>query len=82
MSSDKRPAKVRLFSSNSGIPIPARRHDDPKPPVETPPPASIVEAKAPPSTRGRSILLTVLFLLGCAIGGAALPLLGFVGAQG
>lgn len=66
MSQDQKPSRVRLVSSGAiGAPV-----ADP-----TPTTAGPAEA-APAQKRGLSpIVLAILFILGCALGGAALPLL-------
>lgn len=82
MSSDKRPAKVRVFSSRNGMPAQGQRRGDQVAPVD--PTAKPVAAApvAPPITRGRTVLFVLLFLIGCAIGGAALGFIALGGTQG
>jgi hypothetical protein len=76
MSSDKRPAKVRVFSSSSGS-MPGQRRDDVEatpPEVEAPP--AIIAAE--PARSGGFILLACLFVLGCALGGALFAIFGLI----
>ncbi len=61
MSRDQKPGKIRLVSG-AVPPQPERRADDPKPPVAAP------TEKAP--KRGPGLVLAILFLIGCAAGGA------------
>ncbi|HSX54536.1 MAG TPA: hypothetical protein VLG14_04485 [Sphingomonas sp.] len=83
MSSDQRPGKVRVFSSQAAEAPPTRRRDDPSR-SEVP---SGAETAAPPSpsaqatnvaSPNRSIILAVTFLSGCAIGGGVAAWLGLI----
>ncbi|OAN54814.1 MULTISPECIES: hypothetical protein [unclassified Sphingobium] len=75
MSSDQRPGKVRVFSSGTATPQPARRRGDR---VEAAPVADPPRLPAPAAKPGggRFLLLAGLFLLGCAVGGALLAWFG------
>ena len=79
MSSDQRPGKVRVFSSRTPPPAPARRRGDrqqaPAPGAE---PAVSAAQAGDVSRPDRTILLAIPFLLGCAIGGALLAWLGLI----
>ena len=79
MSSDQRPGKVRVFSSRTPPPAPARRRGDQEPGAV---PAADTSASSPQggdtARSSRSLFLAVPFLLGCAIGGAAIAWLGLV----
>ncbi len=79
MISDQRPGKVRVFSSRTPPPAPARRRGDQEraagPAGETAMSSPQAEETARPS---RSMFLAVPFLLGCAIGGAVIAWLGLV----
>ncbi|WP_404479665.1 hypothetical protein [Novosphingobium sp. BL-52-GroH] len=79
MSSDRRPAKVRVVSSGPVPSTPARRRTDE--PREQMPAAS---AAAAHKREGGSLLWVAgalaLFLVGCAIGGALFVLAGFTEA--
>jgi hypothetical protein len=74
MSSDQRPGKVRVFSSRTPPPAPARRRGDPQ---QAPAPGAEPAAQAGDVARpGRPLFLAIPFLLGCAIGGAVIAWLG------
>jgi hypothetical protein len=70
MSRDQRPGKIRLVDGQAAS-APQRRFDDKRAQA---PEASAVDAaaepEAAPASRGGSIVLTGLFLIGCAAGGA------------
>lgn len=84
MSSNQRPTGVRVISSQGNRPTPARRHGDPVVESTPPPSPDVEEVSAPISTaaaeassgKGDFLILALLFVIGCAIGGAALSLLG------
>lgn len=79
MSSDQRPGKVRVFSSRTPPPAPARRRGDQQPaPVSGAEPAASAPQPGDDSRPDRTILLAIPFLLGCAIGGAVLAWLGLI----
>jgi hypothetical protein len=89
MSSDRRPAKVRVITSGApqpqAAPTPARRRDDEQQ-RDDGGQASIASAKSAAKAQGGSLLWVaatiVLFLAGCAIGGVLFMLSGFsAGAQ-
>jgi hypothetical protein len=61
MSRDQKPGKIRLVSGPVP-PQPERRANEPKPSVEAP-------VQNTPK-RGPGLLLAILFLIGCAAGGA------------
>jgi hypothetical protein len=78
MSQDQRPGKMRVVGHGT----PQRRRGDK---VAAPVEGADIAATAGPSAdlaepiRSKAnILLTLLFILGCALGGAALPLLGIL----
>ncbi|MDF0542532.1 hypothetical protein PX699_09280 [Sphingobium sp. H39-3-25] len=78
MSSNQRPGKVRVFSSGNRGDVPQRRRGD----VEQAEPASeartaVSGAAAPAAERFPWVVMTLLFLIGCAAGGALLSFLGF-----
>lgn len=75
MSSDERPAKVRVYSSRDGS-LPHRRRDD----VEADAPAQVEAVVAAPLVELSRIstVTLVLFVLGCAIGGALVAWFGLV----
>lgn len=79
MSSDQRPGKVRVFSSRTPPPAPARRRGDQE---RATGPAATTAASSPQAgdvaRPGRSLFLAVPFLLGCAIGGAVIAWLGLI----
>lgn len=80
MSSDQRPGKVRVFSSHTAEAPPARRRGDPQQ-SETPPaaePAALSPPVAKAESPYRTILLAVLFLSGCAIGGGVAAWWGLI----
>lgn len=73
MSHDQKPGKMRVVGNSAG-----RRRDDVAPisaaaaPVAGPAPGS----DAPEAARKPVLLLAILFVVGCALGGAAMSLLG------
>ena len=72
MSHDQKPSKVRLVSSGAiGSPASGSAGD------ATRPAANDTGATPAPATKAglSPIVLGILFVLGCALGGAALPLL-------
>lgn len=80
MSSNRRPGKVRVFSSGTGEPAPqptpSRRRSDRPAEEEVLP---IAPAKAAPAGGLVQALITVvLFLFGCFLGGALFVLVGLV----
>lgn len=77
MSSDQRPGKVRVFSSNAAMATPARRRGDPQP-ATVPAVEPVASAREDVARPGRTLLLAVLFLLGCAIGGAVIAWQGLM----
>lgn len=87
MSSDRRPAKVRVVSASQGegasaTPNPGRRRGDrPEEDAE----AIAAAVLASPSRQGGSLLwafgAVLLFLVGCAIGGALLVISGLASAD-
>jgi len=86
MSHDQKPTKMRLTASGgapAAIP-PARRRGDvvvDNAPLATATPPSGAPARAPVGSAraGASrMILGGLFLVGCAVGGVALPLLGWM----
>jgi hypothetical protein len=84
MSSDRRPAKVRVVTSGAGqsqaAPIPARRRDD-VPQGDDGGQASMASVEGAAKAPGGSLLWVaatiVLFLAGCAIGGVLFVMSGF-----
>lgn len=76
MSHDQKPGKVRVVGGRSAAP--SRRRDDAALDAEEPGSALVVAGEgdtAGEAGRGRSqLMLAALFVTGCAIGGAALPL--------
>ena len=78
MSSNQRPTKVRVFSSQNSSPVPNRRRTDVQTETEAPQTATpaVQTAAAPTAGRGSTLMLLMLFLIGCAIGGAVLTLIG------
>lgn len=79
MSSDQRPGKVRVFSSRTPPPAPARRRGDrqqtPAPGAE---PARLSVPAEDAARPDQPLLLAIPFLLGCAIGGAVIAWLGLI----
>lgn len=79
MSSDQRPGKVRVFSSRTPPPAPARRRGDPERATVQAAERAASSAQAGDAARpGRSLFLAIPFLLGCAIGGAVIAWLGLI----
>ncbi|WP_159980753.1 MULTISPECIES: hypothetical protein [unclassified Novosphingobium] len=80
MSSDRRPAKVRVVNSSAVQAVPARRRSDHAQDDEDQAPSAVAAAQA---RQGGSLLWVVgsvlLFLIGCAIGGAVFVLSGLAG---
>jgi hypothetical protein len=74
MSYDQKPAKMRVVRGG-GAPAPEaqpqRRRGDEKTPVGVPAPVA-------PASTFPTMLVIGLFIVGCAAGGVALPLLGIV----
>lgn len=77
MSHDQKPGRMRLVSSSA---VPQRRGDNLVPVPEA---ASALNKAAGPEVaaadavgRRRTLLLSLIFIMGCAFGGAALPMLG------
>ncbi|NWK98898.1 hypothetical protein DM806_25190 [Sphingobium lactosutens] len=83
MSSDQRPGKVRVFSSGTAAAPPARRRSDRAEADVTPvaEPSQTPVSAAPPSGGG-SLLLAVLFLIGCAVGGVLIAWFGLMPGAG
>lgn len=83
MSSDRRPAKVRVVSSGPITSTPARRRSDA--PQENDGLAPALPAGATKVREGGSLLWVAgglaLFLVGCAVGGALLMLSGITSAD-
>ncbi|KMS52937.1 hypothetical protein V474_24150 [Novosphingobium barchaimii LL02] len=83
MSSDRRPAKVRVVNSSAVQAVPARRRSDIA--QDDGDQATSAIAAAPARQGGSPLWVVgsvVLFLAGCAIGGALFVLSGFAaGAQ-
>lgn len=73
MSHDQKPAKMRVVGNSMG-----RRRGDmvPAPAAVAPPPVRTGATEASGTARKPILVLAGLFVLGCALGGAALPLLG------
>jgi len=79
MSYDQKPAKVRVVrgaSAPATTDTPQRRRTDPVPAGTAG--AGATAAKAAGASRFPTLLVLTLFILGCAVGGAALPLLGII----
>ena len=84
MSHDQKPGKVRVVGNAAAVP--QRRRNDvvidapasPASPGAAGSPAAAAASRAGATAGGRQVLLAVLFVIGCAIGGAALPLLGIL----
>jgi len=71
MSYDQRPARIRVVGNGAPAETLRRRRGDTAAPA--------ADAAAPELARPRLALLpAALFLLACAIGGVALPLLGLI----
>lgn len=78
MSGNRRPAKVRVFSAGEQPDHPLRRHDDIRPDAETPEIAGVERENSDPSAAGGMRWgAMLLFLAGCAIGGALISFFGF-----
>ena len=81
MSNDQKPARMRVVSGGAAAAAPQRRLSDAAGAggVAAPVPAKAAGAPAAASSArtGKLVaVLAILFVAGCAIGGAALPLLG------
>ena len=79
MSRDQKPGKMRVVAGASATQ--ARRREDAAidGQAETPVLATGAAAVTPAAKSGKSsALLVILFLAGCAVGGAALPFLGVI----
>lgn len=75
MSSDERPAKVRVYSSRDGS-LPYRRRNDPE--TDTPVQVEAVVAAPVVQPSRISTVTLALFIVGCAIGGALVAWFGLV----
>lgn len=73
MSHDQKPGKMRVVAG--AAPVAHRRRGDLAADASQ---ASSTPA-ATPSARKPALLLGILFVVGCAAGGAALPLTGWIG---
>jgi hypothetical protein len=77
MSSNQRPGKVRVFSSGNRGDVPQRRRGDVEQPEAASDARKAASGAAPPEAdRFPWVVMTLLFLIGCAAGGALLSLLG------
>ena len=81
MSQDLKPGRMRVVSggNNAAAPVPQRRRGDGATAVtvENESSHAAAAAGAVPARNGKTgLMLAILFLASCAIGGAALPLLG------
>lgn len=82
MSSDRRPAKVRVVSSGPITPTPGRRRSD-QPDGEDAFAPSLPAVGAQPREKGSLLWIAgalALFLVGCAVGGALFMLSGIASA--
>lgn len=73
MSHDQKPGKVRVVGGGADAVQHRRRADDAPAAVVADPTSET--ATAEPAPRKSTLLLPMLFVSGCAIGGAALPLM-------
>lgn len=81
MSSDQRPGKVRVFSSGPNGDALQRRRTDREDAETAALEAPLPEARAALKGTGRLPLLSILFLLGCALGGILLAWFGLMPGQ-
>lgn len=87
MSRDQRPGRVRVFSSDGAAPTPMRRRTDRMPELadeelDVPAPSAAAVVTPTPADSLSWRLLAVLFLGGCALGGAAIAALGLFRVPG
>lgn len=78
MSHDQKPGRMRVVSNAAAAP--QRRRDDGAEPAAVTAASAASPAGAPAlaAPQGKPVkLLVLLFIAGCAVGGAALPLLGW-----
>lgn len=83
MSQDQKPGRMRVVSGGTvaAAPVPQRRRGDGANAVTVANESGHATAPAgavPARTGKAGLMLAILFLASCAIGGAALPLLGFL----